>query len=77
MNTLETELAQVKEQWREECTRNKRLADEQAASSARVAQLEAALAAEKKRSEALRQELASKDDMMANVSLQNFVRGFV
>ncbi len=71
---METELAQVKEQWREECTKNKRLADEQAASQARVALLEAELAAEKKQSEALRKEL---EDMMANVSLQNFVRGFV
>lgn len=70
MNTLETELLQVKEQWREECTKN-------AALTERIAELEAELAKSNKASAKLRTELAAKEDAESNAALQNFVRGYI
>jgi hypothetical protein len=70
VNTLETELLQVKEQWREECTKN-------AALTERIAELEAELAKSNKASAKLRTELAAKEDAESNAALQNFVRGYI
>jgi predicted RNase H-like nuclease (RuvC/YqgF family) len=70
VNTLETELLQVKEQWREECTKNATLTD-------RIAQLEAELVKSNATSAKLRNELAAKEDAESSAALQNFVRGYI
>lgn len=60
----------MKEQWREECTKN-------AALTERIAQLEAELAKSNQASVKLRTELAAKEDAESNAALQNFVRGYI
>jgi hypothetical protein len=78
VNTLETELAHVKEQWRLETAANQSLAEEKASLAKRnallakrVDALEAELNAEKQTSAQLRQEV----EQLESTALQQFVRG--